>query len=199
MVGKVTDHPDEAEGRLAGLGARIGRLRTARELAVGALADRAELAAEQLERIESGAAAPSLEELTRLADALEVPLAELFTDAVPGPAADVLRHDEVPTVESGDMAVQVLTPRSVIPGMYAARYRLAPSGSGVRPAQHEGHDWLYVLSGRLRVEFEQDSVTLAAGDSASFSSSVAHRLVAPEEPAEFLAVGATLLSDGTSA
>ena len=109
------------------------------------------------------------------------------------------RHDEVPTVESGDMAVQVLTPRSVIPGMYAARYRLAPSGSGVRPAQHEGHDWLYVLSGRLRVEFEQDSVTLAAGDSASFSSSVAHRLVAPEEPAEFLAVGATLLSDGTSA
>lgn len=180
---------------LVGLGARIGRLRYARDLQRRDLADRAELAGEHLERIESGEVAPSLAELTRLAGALAVPLAELFTDAVPGPAAVVLRRDEVPTVESGDMAVQVLTPRSVIPGMHAARYRLSAAGSGVRPVQHEGHDWLYVLHGRLRIEFEQDSVTLHSGDSVSFASNVPHRLVAPGEPAEFLAVGAALLDD----
>ena len=125
--------------------------------------------------------------------------AELFTDEAPGPAAVVLRAEEVPAVEYGDIAVQVLTPRSVIPGMYAARYRLSPTSSGVRPVQHEGHDWLYVLSGQLRIEFEQDAVTLSPGDSVSFSSNVLHRLVAPDAAAEFLAVGATLLGDAGSA
>ncbi len=180
---------------LAGIGERIGRLRTDREWSRPALAEAARVTEQRLADVEDELATPTLAELTELANVLNVQLAELFTDAVPGPAAVVMRGDEVPTVESGDVAVQVLTPRSVLPGMYAARYRLSPTGVGVRPVQHEGHDWLYVLSGELRVDFEQDSVTLRAGDSASFGATVWHRLVVPgEEPAEFLAVGATLLT-----
>lgn len=187
---------DGADARgLAGIGERIRRLRAERGLPGTGLAQAARLTAERLAAVEDEAATPTLPELTALAGALDVALPELFTDAVPGPAAVVMRGDEVPTVESGDLAVQVLTPRSVLPGMYAARYRLDPTSVGVRPVQHEGHDWLYVLSGELRVEFEQDSVTLRAGDSASFGATVAHRLVVPGgEPAEFLAVGATLLT-----
>lgn len=207
MVVSVSDHSDEGHGSpgaahsrvLTGLGDRIRRLRTTRELPQRDLAGRAELTEEHLVGVEQGDAAPSLAELTRLAGALEVALAELFTDEVPGPAAVVLRHEEVPTVESGDIAVQVLTPRSVIPGMYAARYRLSPESPGVRPVQHEGHDWLYVLSGQLRIEFEQDAVTLSPGDSVSFGSNVPHRLVAPGAAAEFLAVGATLLGEAGAA
>lgn len=180
---------------LAGIGERIGRLRAERDMSRAALAESARVGEQRLADVEEERATPTLAELTAVAGVLEVPLAELFTDAVPGPAAVVMRGDEVPTVESGDLAVQVLTPRSVLPGLYAARYRLSPTAVGVRPVQHEGHDWLYVLSGRLRVEFEQDSVTLEAGDSASFGSTVWHRLVVPgDEPAEFLAVGATLLT-----
>ncbi len=207
MVVSVSDHSDEGHGSqgaahtrvLTGIGDRIRRLRTTRELPQRDLAGQAGLTEEHLAAVEQGDLAPSLAELTRLADVLEVALAELFTDAVPGPAAVVLRDEEVPTVESGDIAVQVLTPRSVIPGMYAARYRLSPASSGVRPVQHDGHDWLYVLSGQLRIEFEQDAVTLSSGDSVSFSSNLPHLLVAPGAAAEFLAVGATLLGDAGSA
>ncbi|MFR9729080.1 helix-turn-helix domain-containing protein [Saccharopolyspora sp. MS10] len=196
----MADRSSEAQasgGRgLAGLGDRIRRLRTERSWPEGELASRTGLGEPRLAEVEQERATPSLAELTAIAEALDVALAELFTDAAPGPAAVVLRGDEVPTVESGGVAVQVLTPRSVVPGMYAARYRLAPSETGLRPVQHEGHDWLYVLSGQLRVEFEQDAVVLRPGDSASFGASVAHRLLAPgPAPAEFLAVGATLLAE----
>ncbi|TDD56648.1 helix-turn-helix domain-containing protein [Saccharopolyspora elongata] len=178
---------------LAGLGDRIRRLRAARGLDQADLAERAGLGVALLGNVERGDATPSLDVLAQLATALGVGLSELFTDNKPGPAVMVLRGDEAPTVDTDGMALQVLTPRAVIPGLYAARYRISPSSEGVRPVRHEGHDWLYVLSGRLHVEFDQGTTTLRAGDSVSFSSRVPHRLSAlGGEPAEFLAVGATL-------
>ncbi|MCI2418666.1 XRE family transcriptional regulator [Saccharopolyspora sp. K220] len=182
-------------GALAGLGDRIRRLRVARGLDQVELAERAELDVAHLVNVERGDATPSLDVLAQVATALDVGLSELFTDSKPGPAVVVLRGDEVPTVDTDGMALQVLTPRAVVPGLYAARYRISATGEGVRPVRHEGHDWLFVLGGQLLVEFDQESTTLRAGDSVSFSASVPHRLSAlGEQPAEFLAVGATLLA-----
>lgn len=194
MVFHVSDNPRGARA-LAGLGDRIRRLRVARGLDQGELAARAELAVSHLDNVEQGEATPALEVLARLATALDVGLSQLFTDGKPGPAAMVLRGNEVPTVDTDGMALQVLTPRAVIPGLYAARYRISPTSEGVRPVKHEGHDWLYVLSGQLHVDFDQGATTLRAGDSVSFSARVPHRLSAlGGTPAEFLAVGATLLA-----
>lgn len=196
----MSDRPEVGSGGshgqvLTGLGERVRRLRASRELDQDQLADRAELSTNYLAGVESGGATPSLEALARIAAALEVALAELFTDSKPGPAAVVLRADEVSAVDVDGMTVRVLTPRAVLPGLYASRYRISSSSEGVRPVRHEGHDWLYVLSGRLHIEFDQDSTTLRAGDSVSFSSKVPHRLSAVgKRPAEFLAVGATLLN-----
>ncbi|MFI0465053.1 helix-turn-helix domain-containing protein [Saccharopolyspora sp. 5N102] len=188
----MSDTPSQARA-LAGLGDRIRRLRAARGLDQADLAGRAGLGVALLGNVERGDATPSLDVLAQLATALGVGLSELFTDNKPGPAVMVLRGDEAPTVDTDGMALQVLTPRAVMPGLYAARYRISPSSEGVRPVRHEGHDWLYVLSGRLHVEFDQGTTTLRAGDSVSFSARVPHRLSAlGGEPAEFLAVGATL-------
>lgn len=181
--------PGESQG-LTGLGDRIQRLRMSRGLDQRELSARSGLDEQRLEAVESGATTPSLDVLTQLADALDVALAELFTDNVPGPAAVVLRGDEVPTTDVDGMSVQVLTARAVVPGLHAARYRVSPSSEGVWPIRHEGHDWLYVLSGELHIEFEQDSTTLHPGDSVSFSAQLSHRLSAfGDHPAEFLAVG----------
>ncbi|MGW5644717.1 helix-turn-helix domain-containing protein [Saccharopolyspora sp. NPDC003752] len=188
----MSDTPSQARA-LAGLGDRIRRLRATHGLDQAHLAERAGLGVALLGNVERGDATPSLDVLAQLATALGVGLSELFTDNKPGPAVMVSRGDEVPTVDTDGMALQVLTPRAVIPGLYAARYRISPSSEGVRPVRHEGHDWLYVLSGQLHVEFDQGTTTLRAGDSVSFSSRVPHRLSAlGGKPAEFLAVGATL-------
>lgn len=200
MVGHVSDTPGSTRAlALAGLGDRIRRLRAAQGLDQGELADRAALDVTQVVNIEQGEAMPSLDVLAQMATALDVGLSQLFTDCKPGPAAMVLRGNEVPTVDTDGMALQVLTPRAVIPGLYAARYRISPTSEGVRPVKHEGHDWLYVLSGQLHVDFEQGATTLRAGDSVSFSARVPHRLSAlGGTPAEFLAVGATLLASPRS-
>lgn len=201
----MSDSPDVEKGGtpaqvLTGLGERIRGLRVSRGIDPGELAERAELDASHLGEVEAGGSAPSLDVLTRIAGALDVPLAELFTDAKPGPAAEILRGDEVPAVEDSGMTAQVLTPRAVVPGLYACRYRLSPNSEAVRPVRHEGHDWLYVLSGELHIAFDQDSTTLHEGDSVSFSSNVAHRLSATGQgAAEFLTVGAALLDGGESA
>jgi transcriptional regulator with XRE-family HTH domain len=194
MVGRVSDIPGGARTLvLAGLGDRIRRLRVARGLDQVELAQRAELDVAHLVNVEHGDATPSLDVLAQLAAVLDVGLSELFTDSKPGPAVMVLRGNEVPTVDTDGMALKVLTPRAVVPGLYAARYRISPTSEGVRPVQHEGHDWLFVLSGQLHVEFDQGATTLRAGDSVSFSARVPHRLSAlGGEPAELLAVGATL-------
>ncbi len=178
---------------LTGLGERIRGLRVSRGIDPGELAERAEIGTGYLGDVEAGGAAPPLDVLTRIAGAMEIPLAELFTDSKPGPAAEVLRGDEVPAVGESGMTAQVLTPRAVVPGLYACRYRLSPNSEAVRPVRHEGHDWLYVLSGELHIAFDQDSTTLHEGDSVSFNSNVAHRLSATGQGStEFLTVGATL-------
>jgi transcriptional regulator with XRE-family HTH domain len=60
------------------IGARIRRLREARQLSQSALARRAKIGRVALNRIEQGAAVPSLRTLTRIATALRVKVRALF-------------------------------------------------------------------------------------------------------------------------
>ncbi|APU12224.1 MULTISPECIES: helix-turn-helix domain-containing protein [Actinoalloteichus] len=186
---------DVSEQALAGLGARVRGLRTRRGLSRSQLAARSGLSEPHLSRLENGERLPSLHMLARLAAGLDVSLAELLTDQPPGPAAVVMRGDSVPTVSAGGLSTQVLTPRSVVPGMYATRYQLEPSAETTDLLIHDGNDWIYVLSGALLIDFGTDSISLAPGDSVSFSSRVPHRLRAENgRPVDFLAIGHTLTS-----
>lgn len=182
MVGVVVDGPDAADApgaqALAGLGDRVRQLRSGQGLSQAELGQRAGLPASYVDDVERAVANPSLAELARVANGLGVSISELLTGEKPGPAVVVVRAGEAQTVSHGEVELQVLTPRSVVPGLYAARYRIPPSAPGVRPVQHEGLDWLYVLRGELRIEFNEQVTTLRPGDTASFSSRVPHRLSA---------------------
>ena len=55
--------------------------------------------------------------------------------------------------------------------------------------QHEGEQWLYVLSGRLCLEIGGDELVLAPGDAAHFDADNPHKLCAlDDEDAEILLV-----------
>jgi mannose-6-phosphate isomerase-like protein (cupin superfamily) len=52
---------------------------------------------------------------------------------------------------------------------------------------HEGYDWLYVLSGRMRVVLGEHDVVLSPGEVAEFDTRTPHWLGNPfDEPAEVL-------------
>lgn len=75
--------------------------------------------------------------------------------------------------------------------MQAYKQIYPPRWPGYEPEQqvHEGYEWLYVLSGRLRLLLGQHDVTLAAGEVAEFDTRTPHAFVNPDdEPSEVLAL-----------
>ncbi len=54
---------------------------------------------------------------------------------------------------------------------------------------HEGEEFIYVMSGKLSLEYGTDSYVLEAGDSVYYDSIVSHRVLAAEgKPTKILAV-----------
>ena len=85
--------------------------------------------------------------------------------------------------------------RTVIPltreagGMQAWKIIIPIRNATPEPRAHDGHEWIYVLSGRMRfVLGEQDSV-LGPGEIAAFDTTVPHWFGSTgDEPAEILSI-----------
>jgi quercetin dioxygenase-like cupin family protein len=59
----------------------------------------------------------------------------------------------------------------------------------VKVSQHEGEEFIAVVSGQVELQYGKDTYRLEAGDSAYYSSDVSHRIVAlNDEKAEIFAV-----------
>ena len=53
---------------------------------------------------------------------------------------------------------------------------------------HDGHDWLYVISGRLRLLLGEDNYLLDPGEAAEFTTWTPHWFGAVDGPADFILV-----------
>lgn len=145
--------PDDV---LAGVGPRLRQVRKEREVTLAALSEATGISVSTLSRLESGLRRPSLELLLPIARAHQVPLDELVGAPPVGDprvrARPVVRHGRTHwplTRQAGGLqAFKVLEPQS----------REEPD-----PRTHEGYEWLYVLSGRLRLVLGEHDVVLSAG------------------------------------
>jgi transcriptional regulator with XRE-family HTH domain len=166
---------------LATLGARLKELRTEREWTLGDLAARTSLSQAYLSRIESAERQPSLATLFTLARALEVSVSDLL-DVAPAPDAQVVvRAGSLPEQHINDLFYTSLTGENRRLRLQAARVRVPQHRQGTERYQHEGEEWLYVLSGKLQLMVGEQSYLLHAGDVAHFDSSIPHRLAALHE------------------
>ena len=167
---------------LAGVGPRLRRLRQQRGLTLAALAAATGLSVSTLSRLESGLRRPGLELRLPIARAHQVPLDELV-DAPP----------------VGDPRVR-LRPRrahgmTVIPltsqpgGVQAFKLVVPPRPGEPTPQVHEGYEWLYVMTGRVRLVLAEHEVLLGAGEAAEFDTRVPHWFgaVGPQ-PAELISL-----------
>ncbi|WP_328559168.1 XRE family transcriptional regulator [Streptomyces coelicoflavus] len=171
-----------ADDVLAGVGPRLRQLRKEREVTLTALSETTGISVSTLSRLESGLRKPSLELLLPIAQAHRVPLDELVGAPPVGDprvrAEPIVRHGRTHwplTRQAGGLqAFKVLEPRR----------REEPD-----PRTHEGYEWLYVLSGRLRLVLGEHDVVLAAGEAAEFDTRVPHWFGSTGEgPAEFLSL-----------
>jgi transcriptional regulator with XRE-family HTH domain len=154
---------------LTSVAPRLRALRQQREWTLATLATHTRISVSTLSRLESGRRRPNLELLLPIARAYGVPLDDLLGSL----HTDDPRVQALPFTRHG-MLFQPLTRR---PGGLQA-YRLSiPSGSD-RPEPvlqtHDGYEWLYVLSGRLRLVLGEHDLILRASEAAEFDTRVPH-------------------------
>jgi mannose-6-phosphate isomerase-like protein (cupin superfamily) len=136
-----------------------------------------------LSRLESGRRRPTLELLLPLARAHGVGLDALVDAAAPedprvhGHPFDREGVTMVPLTRSGSGSLQAY--QQVFP----PRWRAGPAEQKV----HDGFEWLYVLSGRLRLLLGPREFVLTSGEVVEFDTRVPHAFSNPfAEPAEVL-------------
>lgn len=167
---------------LAGVGPRLRALRRERGATLAQLSATTGISVSTLSRLESGQRRPTLELLLPLARAHQVQLDELV-DAPP--TGDPRVHPR--PIRRGGATFLPLTRRPG--GVQSYKMILPPRWPRGEPERqtHEGHEWLYVLSGRLRLLLGEHDLELTAGEVAEFDTRTPHRLGNPgTEPTELL-------------
>lgn len=170
------------EETLARVGARLRELRTASGATLAELSATTGISVSTLSRLESGQRRPTLELLLPLARAHQVPLDELVDAPETGDPRVRLR----PVQRDG----ATWLPLSRRPGGMQSYKVVLPvrwHEDVDELAVHEGHEWLYVLSGVLRLRLGAHDLRLGPGEVAEFDTRTPHALSNPgPEPAELL-------------
>lgn len=159
---------------LASVGPRLRALRKQRGTTLAELSEATGISVSTLSRLESGGRRPTLELLLPLARAHQVPL----DDLVGAPATGDPRVHPRPIVRNG-VTYLPLTRR---PGGLHAYKQIFPPNTPAEPLErqiHEGYEWLYVLSGRLRLLLGDHDLVLAPGEVAEFDTRVPHAIANP--------------------
>ncbi|MDP4503449.1 helix-turn-helix domain-containing protein [Nonomuraea turcica] len=172
----------DLEETLQAVGPRLRALRQERGATLAQLSKSTGISVSTLSRLESGQRKPTLELLLQLARAHQVQLDELIDVPVTG---DPRVHLQ-PFKRHGTTFI----PLSRRPGGVQAYKQIYPPhwpGCDLKQKVHEGYEWLYVLSGRLRLLLGPHDVILTPGEAAEFDTRVPHAFANPDaEPAEVL-------------
>jgi transcriptional regulator with XRE-family HTH domain len=174
---------EEIDTVLAGVGPRLRALRRQRGVTLERLAEGTGISVSTLSRLESGRRRPTLELLLPLARAHHVPLDEL----VGAPASGDPRVYPRPAIRDG-VTWLPLTRRPGGPGVFKQIIPGTPGPQGpVEQRAHEGYEWLYVISGRLRLVLGESDFALGAGEAAEFDTRIPHAVTnGGPEPLELL-------------
>jgi transcriptional regulator with XRE-family HTH domain len=156
----------ERDPILDAVGPRLRELRRRRGGTLAEISEATGISVSTLSRLESGGRKPTLELLLALARAYRVPLDEL----VGTPAGD-------PRVRTRAVKRngRTLIPLTRQPGGIRAYKMIIPAGEPAGDQQtHEGYEWMYVLSGRLRLRLGEHDFVMKAGEVAEFDTRTRH-------------------------
>ena len=151
---------------LAEVGPRLKRIRMRRGVTLTVLAAKTGISKSTLSRLESGQRKPSLELLLPLAEAHQMPLDEL----VGAPEVGDPRIRLKPRVRNGRMVFPLTHQES---GLHVWKVVIPPERDR-ELRTHDGYEWLYVLSGELRLILGEHDITMSRGEVAEFDTRMPH-------------------------
>jgi transcriptional regulator with XRE-family HTH domain len=157
----------EGDPVLGAVGPRLRALRQQRGATLASVSAATGISVSTLSRLESGGRKPTLELLLALARAYRVPLDELVGAPPPGDprvrARPVRRHG------------RTLIPLTERPGgPRAYKMLLPPAEPEAELRTHEGYEWMYVLSGKVRLRLADLDFVMNTGEAAEFDTRTPH-------------------------
>jgi transcriptional regulator with XRE-family HTH domain len=160
---------------------RLRSLRNTLGLSLDELAARTNLSPSTISRVETGKRTISLDILLPLAAALQVDLDVLL---------DVRSDDDVvirpaPNRSGGRTTWMLSRPTG---STLAVKMRLEPTRRAPQPRVHHGHDWFFVIEGRVRLSLGEREIIVETGEAAEFATMTPHALAAIDGPAELIAI-----------
>jgi len=164
---------------------RLRELRTEQGLTLQQVGERAHLDVSMLSRLESGKRRLAVDHIAGLARALGVTTDDLLGDVAPLDP----RVRSRPVKRDG-LTMWALTNRGQPGGLRAFKIRINASRRKP-PASlrvHDGHDWMYVLEGRLRLLLADQDLIIEPGEAVEFSTGTPHWFGAVDGPVELIAV-----------
>lgn len=166
---------------LGHLGRRLRAARQDRGWTLDELAGRAGMSASTLSRLESGKRQATLELLLPLTRRLGIRVDDLLDPPESDPR--VRRR----AVQRDGLVIAPLTREESEVRAFKITYLPdAPEGP---PQIHPGHEWLYVLSGRLSLALGEQRLVLGRGEAAEFDTTTPHRMRAEGgRPAEVISI-----------
>jgi DNA-binding XRE family transcriptional regulator len=164
---------------------RLRQLRTKHGLTLEDVASRSNIDVSTLSRLESGKRRLALDHLPRLAAALSVTTDELLqSPEVEDPRVKGSSHTW------HNVTYWPLTRQGPAGGLHAFKIRVSArrrNPPGELPV-HDGHDWMYVLSGQMRLLLGERDFTIKCGEAVEFSTWTPHWFGAVGGPVEAIAI-----------
>lgn len=181
----MADEPSGTARALAAalevVGPRLRRVREQRGPTLTEASVETGISKSTLSRLETGQRKPSLELLLPLAQTYRVPL----DDLVGAPEVGDPRIRLKPRRVNGRTVLPLTRPG----GIQAWKIVIPRTQSDPQPRAHDGFEWLYVLSGRMRLVLGSQDLVLGVGEAAEFDTQVPHWFGSTgEEPAEVLSI-----------
>ncbi|MFV0374540.1 helix-turn-helix domain-containing protein [Microbacterium sp.] len=163
------------------VGAKLRAVRQDRGLTLEQLAASAGVSASTLSRLEAGKRQASLELLLPLTRRLGIRL----DDLVPHEQADP--RVRRPIIRRDGLIIAPLAPES----SPISTYKITYPAHGTLPELrvHDGYEWLYVLTGKLRLRLGEQDLTLGRGEAAEFDTRIPHAMsAAGGRPAQVISI-----------
>lgn len=162
---------------VSGIGPKIKVLRKQNGYSLQALADRADVSAATIHKIEQNGMVPTISTLLKIAGALDRPVSYFVEGDGEKPPTVVVPVDNRPPIYTSHSGIDL----AGISGPYgefllagAVATVVPGASSGTKPMQHAGEELLFVLSGTFEFEVGADVCRLGPGDSLHFRTQQPH-------------------------
>lgn len=181
--GLAVEHTEQQHDPLRSLGPRLRSARQERGWTLEELASKANMSVSTLSRLESGKRQASLELLLPLTRMLGIRIDDLLEPSKEDPR---VRRT---AIKRNGMTIAPLTREESEVRAFKIVYQPNPANGECEPKTHDGHEWLYVLSGKLALTLGEQELVLERGEAAEFNTSKPHRMrAAGSRPCEVISI-----------